>query len=67
MPSRLPWPSRRCLRCIRTAEVFRQNATALAADLAHDDQRDAATQALRGFLDKFGIPPRDELLQVIGN
>ena len=38
------------------AEVFRQKATTLAAGLEHDEQRDAARQALRGFLDKIVIP-----------
>ena len=49
------------------AEVFRQKATTLAAGLEHDDERDAARQALRGFLDKIVIPPGDGLLQVVGN
>ncbi len=49
------------------AEVFRQKATTLAAGLEHDEHRDAARQALRGFLDKIVIPPGDGLLQVIGN
>lgn len=49
------------------AEVFRQKAMTLAAGLEHDDQRDAARQALRGFLDKIVIPPGDGLLQVVGN
>ncbi len=49
------------------AEVFRQKATTLAAALEHDEQRDAARQALRGFLDKIVIPPGDGLLQVVGN
>ena len=49
------------------AEVFRQKATTLAAGLEHDEQRDAARQALRGFLDKIVIPPGDGLLQVVGN
>ena len=49
------------------AEVFHQKATTLAAGLEHDDQRDAARQALRGFLDKIVIPAGDELLQVVGN
>jgi hypothetical protein len=35
--------------------------------LEHDDQRDAARQALRGFLVKIVIPPDDGLLQVVGN
>jgi hypothetical protein len=49
------------------AEVFRQKATTLAAGLENDGQRDAARQALRGFLDKIVIPPGDGLLQVVGN
>ena len=49
------------------AEVFRQKATTLAAGLEHDEQRDAARQALRGFLDKIVIPPDEGLLQVVGN
>jgi hypothetical protein len=49
------------------AEVFRQKATTLAAGLEHDEQRDAARQALRGFLEKIVIPPGEGLLQVVGN
>jgi hypothetical protein len=49
------------------AEVFRQKATTLAAGLQHDEHRDAAREALRGFLDRIVIPPGDELLQVVGN
>jgi site-specific DNA recombinase len=49
------------------AEVFRQKATTLAAGLEQDEQRDAARQALRGFLEKIVIPPGDGLLQVVGN
>ncbi len=49
------------------AKVFRQKATTLDAGLEHDEQRDAARQALRGFLDKILIPPGDGLLQVVGN
>ena len=49
------------------AEVFRKKATTLAAGLEHDEQRDAARQALRGFLDRIEIPPGDGLLQVVGN
>jgi hypothetical protein len=49
------------------AEVFRQKATTLAAGLEHDEQRDAAREALRGFVEKIVIPPGDELLQVVGN
>lgn len=51
----------------RMAEVFRQKTTALAAGLEHDEQRDAARQALRGFVEKIVIPPGDALLQVVGN
>jgi hypothetical protein len=32
-----------------------------------NEQRDAAREALRGFLDKIVIPPGDGLLQVVGN
>lgn len=49
------------------AEVFRIKATTLAAGLEHDEQRDAARQALRGFLERIEIPPGDGLLQVVGN
>jgi len=49
------------------AEVFRKKATTLAAGLEDDEQRDAARQALRGFIDKIVIPPGDGLLQVVGN
>ena len=50
------------------AQVFRQKATTLAAGFGeHDDQRDAARQAQRGFLDKIVIPPGDGLLQVVGD
>ena len=49
------------------AEVFRRKATTLAAGLEHDEQRDAARQALRGLLDKIVIPAGDGLLQVVGN
>ena len=51
----------------RMAEVFRQKATALAAALEHDGERDTARQALRGFIEKIVIPPGDGLLQVVGN
>jgi site-specific DNA recombinase len=46
------------------AEVFRQKATALAAALEHDDkeQREAARQVLRGFIDRIVIPSGDGLL-----
>lgn len=49
------------------ADVFRKKATTLAAGLEHDEQRDAARQALRGFLERIEIPPGDGLLRVIGN
>ena len=51
----------------KMADVFREKATTLAAGLEHDEQRDAARLALRGFLDKIVIPPGDGLLQVVGN
>jgi hypothetical protein len=51
----------------KMAEVFRKKATTLAAGLEHDEHRDAARQALRGFIDKIVIPPGDGLLQVLGN
>jgi len=38
-----------------------------AAVLEHDEHRDAARQALRGFLEKIVIPPGDGLLRVVGN
>ena len=49
------------------AEVFRRKATTLAAGLEHDEQRDAAREALRGFLQSIIIPPGDGMLQVTGN
>jgi site-specific DNA recombinase len=49
------------------AEVYRRKATTLAAGLEHDEQRDAARQALRGFLDRIVIPPGEGCLQVVGN
>ena len=49
------------------ADVFRKKATMLAAGLEHDEQRDAARQALRGFLERIEIPPGDGLLRVVGN
>ena len=49
------------------AHVFRRKATALAAGLEDETHRDAAREALRGFLDRIVIPPGDELLQVVGN
>jgi DNA invertase Pin-like site-specific DNA recombinase len=51
----------------KMAEVFRQKVATLAAGLEHDDERDMARQALRGFLEKIVIPPADGLLKVIGN
>ena len=49
------------------AEVFRHKAATLAAGLARDDQRDAAREALRGFVEKIVIPPGTGLMQVVGN
>ena len=49
------------------ADVFRKKATSLAAGLEHDEQRDAARKALRGFLERIEIPPGNGLLQVVGN
>ncbi len=49
------------------AEVFRQKTMQLAAALEQDQERDAARQALRGFIDRIVIPPSDGLLQVVGN
>jgi DNA invertase Pin-like site-specific DNA recombinase len=51
----------------RMAEVFQQKAATLAAGLERDEHRDAAREALRGFLDRIVIPPGDGLLRVIGN
>jgi len=34
------------------AAVFQQKATGLAAGLEHDEKRDAARMALRGFLER---------------
>jgi hypothetical protein len=51
----------------KMADVFREKATTLATGLEHDDRRDAARLALRGFLEKIVIPPGDELLRVTGN
>ena len=47
--------------------MFKKQATTLAAGLEHDEHRDAARQALRGFLDRIEIPPGDGLLKVVGN
>jgi hypothetical protein len=49
------------------AAAFQRKATTLAAGLEHDEQRDAARQVLRGFLERIVIPPGDGLLQVVGN
>lgn len=49
------------------AQIFRQKAATLAAGLEHDEQRDAAREALRGFLDRIVIPPGDAALEVVGN
>src|SRR5262249_37553958 len=49
------------------ANVFRQKAELLANALEHDAERDAARQALRGFIDRIIVPPDDGLLQVVGN
>ena len=51
------------------AEVFRHKTMQLAAALEHEDEeeREAARQALRGFIDRIVIPPGDALLQVVGN
>ena len=47
------------------AEVFREKATLLAAALERDADRDAARQALRGFIERIEVPA-DGLLQVVG-
>jgi hypothetical protein len=47
-------------------QVYRDKATALAAGLEREDERDGAHEALRGFIEKIVIPP-DGLLQVVGN
>ena len=49
------------------AEVFRHKATMLAEGLEHEDHRDSAREALRGFVERIVIPPGDELLKVVGN
>jgi hypothetical protein len=41
-------------------------ATLLGAALEHDAERDAARQALRGFIQRIEIPHDDGLLQVVG-
>ena len=48
------------------AEVFRQKATLLAAALENDAERDAARQALRGFIERIEVPADEGLLQVVG-
>ena len=47
------------------AEVFRWKATTRAAGLEQGDQRDAARDALRGFVEKIVIPLGTGLLQGI--
>jgi len=51
------------------AKIFQQNTERLAAALDHEDEalRDAAREALRGFLEKIVIPPGEGFLQVVGN
>jgi site-specific DNA recombinase len=51
------------------AQVFERKIGHLAAALGVDDpeQREAARQTLRGFIDHIVIPPGDALLQVVGN
>ena len=49
------------------ADVFRDKTEQLAAALERETDRDAARQALRGFLERIIIPPGDGLLQVVGN
>ena len=49
------------------ARVFQQKAATLAAGLEHDEHRDDARRALRGFLDHIVIPAGDGLLKVVGN
>ncbi len=44
------------------AEVFRQKATLLAAALENDAERDAARQALRGFIERIEVPADEGLL-----
>jgi hypothetical protein len=39
----------------------------LVTALEHNEERDAARVALRGFLDRIVIPEGDGLLQVVGN
>jgi site-specific DNA recombinase len=53
----------------KMAEVFERQITQLAQALEHDDleQRTAARETVRGFIDRIVIPPGDELLQVVGN
>jgi site-specific DNA recombinase len=49
------------------AEVFRQKAVLLAGALEHDSEKDAARQALRGFIDRIVVPADDGPLLVVGN
>lgn len=47
--------------------MFRRQTEHLAAALENDADRDAARQALGGFLERIVIPPGDGLLQVVRN
>lgn len=49
------------------AEVFRQKTLALTAALEHDEERDRARYALRGFLEEIVIPAQNGPLEVPGN
>lgn len=49
------------------AGVFHKKALTLAAGLEDEDRRDAAREALRGFLTRIVIPAGEERLQVEGN
>ena len=53
----------------RMAEIFQQKTEQLATALDHQDEalREAAREALRGFIDRIVIPPGEGLLQVVGN
>jgi hypothetical protein len=57
---------RPAVKVCRGVEVYRKEATAIAAGLEHDEERDAARLAPRGFLEKIVIPPGEALLQVLG-
>ena len=50
------------------AQVFRQKTMQLVSALEHEDAelREAARESLRGFIDHIVIPPKDGLLQVVG-